>query len=65
MTSFRPDGLVSSSDTHNPDGSIALSRWLYDDAGRLTESHFQLNDGPVGKILYFTMKPGDMYEPCN
>jgi hypothetical protein len=51
-TSFRPDGAVSASDSHNPDGSIVHSRWVYDDAGRLTESNFQFNDGPVDRTVY-------------
>jgi YD repeat-containing protein len=54
ITSFRPDGSVSASDFHNPDGSIVHTRWAYDDAGRLMESNFQLNDGPIeGRTLYF------------
>jgi hypothetical protein len=51
-TSFRPDGAVSSSDTNNPDGSIVHSRWLYDDAARLTESNSWYNDGPIDRVLY-------------
>jgi len=53
ITSFRPDGAVSSSDAHNPDGSIVHLRWIYDGAGRLTESNSQFNDGPVDKTVYF------------
>ena len=52
ITSFRPDGLVSATDFHNPDGSIAHSRWVYDDAGRLMESSFQLGDGPIDRTVY-------------
>jgi hypothetical protein len=52
ITSFRPDGAVSTSDTHNPDGSIAHSRWLYDDTGRLAESNSWFNDGPIDRVLY-------------
>lgn len=52
VTSFHPDGAVSSSDFHNPDGSIAHTRWIYDGAGRLIESNFQFNDGPVDKTVY-------------
>jgi len=52
VTSFRPDGAVSSSDTHNPDGSIVHVRWIYDRAGRLTEYNSQFNDGPVDKTVY-------------
>lgn len=52
VTSFRPDGAVSSSDTHNPDGSIVHVRWIYDRAGRLTEYNSQFNDGPVDRTVY-------------
>ena len=52
VTSFRPDGAVSSSDAHNPDGSIVHMRWIYDGAGRLTESNSQFNDGPIDKTVY-------------
>ena len=51
-TSFRLDGAVSATDFHNPDGSIAHSRWVYDDAGRLMESSFQLGDGPIDRTVY-------------
>jgi len=52
LTSFRPDGTVSLSEVHNSDGSIAHSRWLYDEAGRLIERTSWMNDGPVEKIVY-------------
>ena len=52
LTCFRSDGTVSTSDTHNPDGSIAHSRWLYDDAGLLAESNFWMNDGPIDRTVY-------------
>ncbi len=52
ITSFRSDGAVGASDIQNPDGSVAHSRWLYDNAGRLTESNFWLNDGPIDRSLY-------------
>lgn len=52
VTLFRPDGKVSASDFHNPDGSVAHTRWYYDDAGRLTESNFWLNDAPPNKVVY-------------
>jgi YD repeat-containing protein len=52
LTSFRLDGKISATDHHNPDGSIAHSRWLYDDAGRLTQSESSMDDGPVTRTLY-------------
>ena len=48
-TSFRPDGLVSATDFHNPDGSVAHSRWVYDDACHLMESSFQLGENHLEK----------------
>lgn len=51
-TSFRADGAVSASDFHNPDGSIAHSEWVYDDAGRLMESSFQFGAGPIDRTVY-------------
>jgi hypothetical protein len=53
LASFRPDGTISTSDTHNPDGSIAHSRWFYDDAGRVAESNSWMNDGPIDRTAYF------------
>lgn len=54
ITSFRRDGSVSASNFHNPDGSIVHTRWVYDDAGLLMESNFQLNDGPIERrTVYF------------
>jgi hypothetical protein len=52
VTTFRRDGVISTSDTHNPDGSIAHSRWLYDSTGRLTESDSWLNDQAPRRVLY-------------
>jgi hypothetical protein len=51
-TSFRPDGQLSARDFHNSDGSIAHSRWVYDDAGRLAESNFQLGDGLIDRTVF-------------
>jgi hypothetical protein len=58
LTSFRPDGTISTSDTHNPDGTVAHSRWLYDDAGRLTEFNSWMNDGPIHRAVYFYDESG-------
>ena len=58
VSSFRPDGTISASDFHNPDGSIAHSRWLYNDAGRLTETNSWLNDEPIDRALYFYDEAG-------
>jgi YD repeat-containing protein len=58
ITTFLPAGSVSTSDTHNPDGSVAHSRWLYDEANRLVESNFWLNDGPIERTVYFYDEAG-------
>ena len=57
-TWFRPDGAVNASDFHNPDESVLHSRWLYDEAGRLTESNTQFNEGPIDRIVYSYDKAG-------
>ena len=58
LTSFLPGGSVSTSDTHNPDGSVAHSRWLYDATERLLDSNFWINDGPIEKTAYFYDEAG-------
>jgi hypothetical protein len=58
LTSFRPDGAFSTSDTHNADGSVAHSRGLYDETNRLLESNFWVNDGPVERTVYFYDEAG-------
>jgi hypothetical protein len=58
LASFRSNGTISTSDTHNPDGSIAHSRWFYDDAGRVAESNFWMNDGSIDKTVYFYDEAG-------
>jgi YD repeat-containing protein len=58
LTSFRPDGTISSTETHNPDGSIVRSQWLYNDANRLIESNSWFNDGPTNKTVYFYDEAG-------
>jgi YD repeat-containing protein len=50
---FRSDGNISARDSHNSDGSIAHGRYLYNEAGSLTETDFWLNSGPSQKSLYF------------
>ena len=52
VASFDPVGRILSTDVHNPDGTIAHSRWFYDDAGRMLESNSWMNDEPIDRILY-------------
>jgi hypothetical protein len=58
LASFRSDGTISTSDTHNPDVSIAHSRWFYDDAGRVADSKSWMNDGPIDRTVYFYDEAG-------
>jgi YD repeat-containing protein len=58
LTSFRPDGKVNTSDSHNPGGSIAHSRCLYDSAGRVIETHSWMNEGPIDRTQYFYDETG-------
>jgi YD repeat-containing protein len=57
-TSFRRDGAISSSDTHNPNDSVAHSQWLYDSSGRLTESDSWMNNEAPQRTLYFYDEAG-------
>jgi YD repeat-containing protein len=52
VASFRVDGAILAHDVHNPDGTMAHSRWLYDEAGRMAESSSWMNDGPIDKAVY-------------
>ena len=58
VTTFRPDGKISATDTHNPGGSIAHSRYLYDDVGRRIELHSWMNDEPPYKSACFYDEAG-------
>src|SRR5262249_10356337 len=52
LAHFRPEGKVSEQEDRNPNGSVSQSRNSYDESGRLFESTFQLDDGPIGKRVY-------------
>jgi YD repeat-containing protein len=58
VVSFLPDGTIDTTDAHNPDGSVAHSQWIYDDAGRLIESHSRMNNEPINRTKYFYDKDG-------
>lgn len=58
MTSFHPDGKTGVSDAHNPDGSIAHTQYVYDDAGRLIERHSWMNNEPILRTIYFYDETG-------
>jgi hypothetical protein len=52
VASFRADGAILTVNAHNPDGTIAHSLWLYDNAGRMIESNSWMNDGPIDRTVY-------------
>ncbi len=52
VATFRPDGAISTTDDYNPDGSMAHSRCIYDDSGRLMENHSWMNDGTPQRSLH-------------
>jgi YD repeat-containing protein len=58
LTSFRRDGTLSSTESHNPNGSIAHSQWLYDVSGRLTESDSWMNNDVPQRTLYIYDEAG-------
>jgi hypothetical protein len=48
---FRRDGQVSESEFQNPDGSVARSFRLFDDAGRVVEEQFGTRNGPNSVVV--------------
>jgi YD repeat-containing protein len=52
MAAFDLDGTINEVEHHNPDGSASRIRYLYDEAGRLTESQFRMEGGRVSKTVY-------------
>ncbi len=49
---FRRDGGLERADYHNPDGSVATTSCVYDDAGRVTETRFRAGDGTVSRRVH-------------
>jgi hypothetical protein len=52
LVRFDPDGKITESESHNPDGSVSRSSYAYD-AGRLQEARFGMNGDPTGNNIYF------------
>lgn len=52
VVTFRPDGSFSESEHHNPDGSVAVTKHVYDGDGQLTEAQFWTGDALTGRVLY-------------
>ena len=49
---FHPDGKLDESRQYNADGTIALTKYLYDETGRLIERQFWLDDALSNQTLY-------------
>jgi hypothetical protein len=52
ISTFRPDGKMQEAEHHNPDGSISISTYEYDDSARLLEIRTSPPDGPAGRTIY-------------
>jgi len=52
VVQFNTDGSIKEDVHHNQDGSVSISKNIYDEAGHLMESQFQFNNGPVTKRRY-------------
>jgi len=52
VVTFRPDGNVSDTEYHNPDGSGVRHVRVYGDRDRLTEDQWWANDALTRRILY-------------
>src|SRR5690349_21454456 len=50
---FRRDGNISETEYHNPDGSIARTLNLYDEAGRIRETRSLSNGAVTGRRIWF------------
>jgi hypothetical protein len=50
LVRFHPDGRISESESHNPDGSISRSSYAYDAVGRMQEARFGMNSDPIGAM---------------
>jgi len=60
LVRFHPDGRISESESHNPDGSIARSSYAYDVVGRMQEARFAMSDSPGGKKIYLYDERGQL-----
>jgi len=58
LVRFHPDGRISESEAYNPDGSIARSSYVYDAAGRIQETRFEVNGAVTSKGVYCYREDG-------
>jgi hypothetical protein len=52
ILAFRPDGQLSESEYHNPDGSVVRRARVYGDSGRVTEDQWWTNDVLTNRVLH-------------
>ncbi len=52
LNQFRADAQINERVSHNPNGSVSRSTYIYDAADRLAEIQFRLDDGPVSRTVY-------------
>lgn len=52
VVTFRPDGQLSKSEYHNPDGSVVRHARVYTESGRLTEDQWWTNDVLTNRVLH-------------
>lgn len=51
---FRPDGQVSETEHHSPDGSVVRHVRVFDDGGKLTEDQWWTNDVLTNRVLHIS-----------
>lgn len=60
LVRFHPDGRISESEAYNPDQSIARSSFVYDAAGRIQETLFEMNGVATSKRIYYYDEHGQL-----
>jgi len=65
LVRFHPEGRISESESHNRDGSVSRSTYVYDTAGRMQELQFGMNGVPTGKNIYSHDESGRLLRIVN
>ena len=55
---FRPDGKLSKTECHNPDGSVYFREWHYDESGRVTDLQAGMRSGTSTEARYIYDEAG-------
>lgn len=55
---FRPDGKLSKTEHRNPDGSVHICEWHYDESGRLTDQQSGMRNGTSMETRYIYDETG-------